>query len=227
MSKYYYQETNYISDFAQKKVVDMIFCWLTLGIGVTTLCAYIVSILPLTIQMYEYIFIASAIISFVFLFAINSAKNSSSSKLLYFAFAINEGIMLSSIFLVYQLMSIVVSLGVTTFLFLLMFFIGKTTKINLLEYGSFFFFGLIGIIIASILNIFIASTALEWVTTYVAIVLFFGLIMYDAQAIKADLAYVKEYDDYAKRLSIKHALSLYLDFINLLLQILKILGKKK
>ena len=136
--------------------------------------------------------------------------------------------MLSTMFMVFSLPSIIIAYALTTGLFILMWIIGKTTKIDMLKFGSFFFCGLIMLIVASIINIFVASSWLYWAVTYGAIILFLGLIMYDAQRLKDNMRMLDDvYDDTAKKVALDAALSIYLDFINLLINIIRIVSNSK
>ena len=105
--------------------------------------------------------------------------------------------------------------------------IGYTTKTDLTSLGKLLLMALIGIIIASVVNWFMNSTMLSTIISYVGVVLFVGLTAYDTQAIKRLLAQADDMDEEAQKISLLGALTLYLDFINLFIYLLRILGKKK
>src|SRR3954462_7831623 len=104
---------------------------------------------------------------------------------------------------------------------------GYFTGNDLTKFGSLLIMLLVGLIIASIVNLFMNSTALYWITTYLGIFIFTGLIAYDTQKIKDMGAYVQEGTEEHRKGAIIGALSLYLDFINLFLMLLRIFGSKR
>jgi len=109
-----------------------------------------------------------------------------------------------------------------------MSFIGFVTKKDLSSFGSFFTMALIGLIIASVVNIFLNSSVMYWIITYVGVLLFVGLTAYDTQKIKQMLIeYGDEVNDSTQKLALIGSLSLYLDFINLFLYILRLFGNNK
>jgi FtsH-binding integral membrane protein len=135
------------------------------------------------------------------------------------------GISLSSIFIVYQLGSVIQVFMITAIMFLSMSIYGYTTKRDLTSLGGFFLMGLFGLIAASIFNIFMQNSALDFAISIAGVVIFVGLTAYDTQQIK-DIFYRTYGDDRAKA-GIMGALALYLDFVNLLLHLLKLVGVKK
>ena len=104
---------------------------------------------------------------------------------------------------------------------------GYTTKKDLTSWGSFLFMGLIGIIIASVVNIFLQSAAMEWVITYAGVLIFVGLTAYDTQKIKEMNVLGNEGTEEDTKEAIRGALTLYLDFINLFLMLLRIMGDRR
>ena len=105
---------------------------------------------------------------------------------------------------------------------------GYTTKRDLSGLGSFLFMALIGLIIASLVNIFLQSTAIYWVTTYAGVLIFVGLTAYDTQKLKQLSNNINERDtETFQKMVILGALTLYLDFINLFLYLLRLLGKRR
>lgn len=134
------------------------------------------------------------------------------------------GIVFSLLFTMYTKESLATTFFITGALFGVMSLYGWTTKRDLTSMGSILFMGLIGIIIASVVNIFLKSTMLYWITTYVGVFIFIGLVVYDTQKLK-QLAGMADSDSRSK-LAIIGALSLYLDFINLFLMLLRIFGRR-
>jgi hypothetical protein len=107
--------------------------------------------------------------------------------------------------------------------------IGYTTRMDLSKWGSFLLMALIGFIIGSVVNMFLASSALEWILTYAGILLFIGLTVYDSQKIKIMVASAMQSTDpsLVKRVGLMGALNLYLDFINLFLLLLRVMGGRR
>lgn len=147
---------------------------------------------------------------------------------LFFLYAAVNGLTMSFIFLAYDLGTIILAFGTSAALFGLMSVIGFTTKQDLTGYGKLLFMGLIGFLIASVVNMFLASTVLDWIITYAGIALFLALTAYDTQRIKNMLAagLASGQDAVVSRVGVIGALRLYLDFINLFLLILR-LGRRR
>lgn len=139
-----------------------------------------------------------------------------------YAFAALMGLSFSTIFAVYELGSIASAFMGAAVLFAVMAFYGYFTKTNLDNLGAYLFVGLIAIIIASVINIFVGSTVFQMVISAVAIIVFLGLTAYDVQKIRELVTYEND-----GRGEIMGALTLYLDFINLFLSLLQLLGEKK
>lgn len=215
----------------ERKVVNSTFGWMIGGVGLSTIVAYVMSFATLSSGVFLGLFIASAVISLLLVFLFGKAIadwSYGACKCVFLGFSALEGVMLSTLFMAYSLPSIIIAYALTTGLFVLMWTIGKTTKFDMLRFGSFFFCGLIMLIIASVINIFVASSWLYWAVTYGAIILFLGLIMYDAQKLKDKMRYLGNvYDDRAKKVALDAALNIYLDFINLLINIIRIVGNSK
>jgi len=151
------------------------------------------------------------------------------ATLLFFAYAVLNGLTFSVLFLVYTLGSVATTFLATGALFGAMSIIGYTTKMDLSKVGSFLFMGLIGLIIAMLVNMFWANTALSWIVTFAGILLFLGLTIYDTQRIKRMTAAALQQGDenIQARMGILGALALYLDFINLFLFILRLGGQRR
>ena len=155
--------------------------------------------------------------------------SSATANVLFFLYALLNGLTLSVIFLVYDLGVIYQAFGVTALMFAAMALFGAITQKNLTSVGSFCFMGLIGVIIASVVNIFLSSSTLDMIVCYVAVFVFLGLTAWDTQKIKNMLrdARSDSQDEAVKKISVIGALSLYLDFINLFLYLLRILGRRR
>jgi FtsH-binding integral membrane protein len=137
------------------------------------------------------------------------------------------GLTLSAIFIVYAHSTIVSAFLVTAGTFGAVSVYGFVTKRDLTQYGSILFMALIGLILASVVNLFFASSALYWIITYAGVLLFVALTAYDTQKLRQIAVQTENNPTLAARLSIVGALELYLDFINLFLFILRILGNRR
>jgi len=150
----------------------------------------------------------------------------STAATLFVIYSLLNGLTLSFIFLVYTRSTIATTFFVTAGTFGAMSVFGYTTSRDLTSWGSFLFMGLIGIVIASVVNIFLASAMIQWVVTYVGVLVFVGLTAYDTQRLKR-IGLAGFADEGAeKRAAVVGALALYLDFINLFLMLLRIFGSR-
>lgn len=148
------------------------------------------------------------------------------TKAVFWLFAGTMGLSLGSIFLVYTGASIAKTFFVTAATFGALSLYGYTTKKDLSGWGTFLFMGLIGLILASIVNIFTQSAAMEFVISAVGVLLFAGLTAYDTQKIK-DMYFAGDGYEVAAKKSVSGALSLYLDFINMFLFLLRFMGNRE
>lgn len=140
-------------------------------------------------------------------------------------YSVLNGMTLSSIFIVYQLSSLVTIFATSAAMFAAMALYGTFTKQNILSFGRYFFMALIGVIIASIINLFVRSDRFDWIISIVTVVLFTGLSAYDAQKM-VRVSERAENSDVFRKASIIGALELYLDFINIFLSMLRLFGKR-
>ena len=148
------------------------------------------------------------------------------AQITFWAFAAIMGLSMSSIFMVYTDASIAKVFFITAATFGAMSLWGYTTKRDLTNMGTFLFMGLIGLIIAMVVNIFLASSALEFAISAVGVLIFVGLTAYDTQKIKESYSASHGADALAKG-AIMGALSLYLDFINLFMMLLRLFGNRE
>ncbi len=167
-----------------------------------------------------------------FVFGIGAAANRMSAagvQLLFYTFATVMGLSISSIFLVFTGESIVQVFLVTSIAFAGLSLVGYTTKKDLSGMGAFLIMGLIGLIVASIVNIFLASSAMAFAISVIGVLIFAGLTAYDTQRIKNEYiqhAHMGDQEWLAKS-AIMGALSLYLDFINMFMMLLQLLGNRE
>ena len=166
-------------------------------------------------------------IGMVFLFAARvHAMASSTAQIVFWVYAALMGLSLSSIFLIYTGESITRVFFISAGMFAGMSLFGYTTKRDLTGMGSFLFMGLIGILIASVVNIFLASSALHFAISVIGVLVFAGLTAYDTQNIKNEYWEGDDHETQSKK-SIFGALRLYLDFINLFIMLLHLFGNRE
>ena len=149
--------------------------------------------------------------------------STATATLLFYLYAILNGVVFSSIFVVYELGSIAYTFFITAGVFGAMSVYGLVTKNDMTRFGRYCVMALFGLIIATVVNIFVASSTLDWIISFVGVALFIGLTAWDTQKIK-NAAYEVEPSQMGKLATIG-ALSLYLDFINLFLYLLRFFGR--
>ena len=149
------------------------------------------------------------------------------ATLIFILYSALNGLTFSVIFLAYTADSIASTFFITAGTFAVMSAYGYFTKSDLTKFGSLLFMGLIGLIIASLVNMFFQNEMLYWITTYLGVFIFIGLIAYDTQKIKKMNVIGNEGTEEDKKEAILGALTLYLDFINLFLYMLRLFGRRK
>ena len=211
-------------------VMRKTFGWMALCLLITALAAMGVVNSGLFYQIASsgamwLLIIAELVVVFVLSARIHKMSVTTATIMLIVYSALN-GATLSVIFVVYSLGSIAKTFFITTGMFGVMALVGATTKRDLSKMGSILFMALIGLIIASLVNIFLRSSGLEWIISLIGVVLFTALTAYDVQRVKRLAAESDLYDDtQVGRLAVISALSLYLDFINLFLYLLRFFGR--
>ncbi len=164
-------------------------------------------------------------LAFVFIYSARIHKMSvAGAQLGFWAYAAMLGVMLSSIFIMYNIPSITRVFFITTIMFGSLSLWGYTTKRDLSAMGTFLFMGLIGLIVAMVVNIFLQSSVVHFAISVIGVGIFAGLTAWDTQKIKDTYYEVGEMGDVAKKASIMGALRLYLDFINMFLFLLRLFG---
>ncbi|MDF2450110.1 MAG: Bax inhibitor/YccA family protein [Bacteroidota bacterium] len=224
----------------ERSLFASVFTWMFVALGITTACslvfAYNADLGNLLFKFDEFgNRVGTSVIGWIVMLAplglvlvMNFAFNKLSFISLmgiFFGFATLMGISLSSIFLMYRLDSIGVVFASTCALFGVMAVAGYTTKADLTKMGSLLMIGLIGIVIASLINMFMKSDTMGYVISIISVIVFTGLTAYDVQKIKA-LAEANDGSSDFKKLGVMGALTLYLDFINLFLSLLRLFGKR-
>ena len=207
-----------------------VYQWMTAGLAVTTVVAYAVASSP-AIQAAIFgntiVLILMLVAQFGLVIALSAAVHKMSGGMatgLFLLYSAVTGATLSSIFVVYPIASIANAFLVTTGTFLAMSVYGTVTKRDLTAMGSFLFMGLIGIIIASLVNIFLKSSMMDFIISCLGVLIFTGLTAYDTQKLSQMYSYYAGDSELAEKASIYGALTLYLDFINIFLYVVRLLG---
>ena len=217
-------------DEGLRKYMLGVYNYMTLAMAITGGVAFAASQSPELIQA---IFgtplkwvVMLAPLGFVFFLSARIHKMSASAaQITFWLFAAVMGLSLSTIFLAFTGMSIAKVFFITAGAFAGLSLVGYTTKKNLSGMGSFLFMGLIGLIIAMVVNIFLASPAMQFVISAVGVLIFAGLTAYDTQQIK-NMYHEADVGEVATKKSIMGALRLYLDFLNLFLMLLHLFGNR-
>lgn len=212
-----------------------VYLWMAAGLGLTAVVAYQTANSETLINLIfssNWTLFGLFGVQILFVLALVGAIDKLSPSvagLMFAVYAALNGLTLSVVFLVYSLGTISLTFVVTAVTFLAMSLIGYTTKQDLSSMGGFLMMGLVGLIVASVANIFFASTTLHWIITYAGVLIFIALTAYDTQKIKrmAWNAASRGEVNAAGRLSVLGALMLYLDFVNLFLYLLRLFGGGK
>lgn len=216
---------------AQLSVFKKVYIWMSLALCITGLTALIIANnndIMYSLMQDEAVFwiIMIAEIALVMVIASRIGKMSlTTATILFILYSILNGVSMSLIFIIYTETSIAATFFVTAGTFAAISLYGYITKKDLSSWGSILIMGLIGIVIASVVNMFMASETLYWIISYAGVLVFVGLTAYDTQQIKKALLDPNlEVDENLNKLALFGALKLYLDFINLFLHLLRMIG---
>ena len=210
-----------------------VYLWMSLALVITGFTAYYVATTPALIGVIitnQILFWGLVIGELALVFGLSAAINKLSlttATLMFVIYAVINGLTLSFIFLVYTASSITSVFFITAGTFAVMAFFGYFTKTDLSSLGKILMMALIGIIIATIVNIFTKSEGLAMILNYLGVLVFVGLAAYDSQKIKQMLMMAPDTGEVAQKVALLGALSLYLDFINLFLYLLRIFGSRR
>ena len=210
-----------------------VYVWMTLALAITGFTAYGVATSPGILQAIytnRILFWGLIIAEFALVFGVTAAINKLSlttATLMFILYSVINGALLSSIFLIYTASSVAVVFFITAGTFGAMALIGYTTKTDLSSMGKILFMALIGMIIATVVNLFVKSDGLTTILSYVGVLIFVGLTAYDTQKIKNMLLEAPDASEAAQKMALLVALTLYLDFINLFIYLLRIFGKRE
>lgn len=209
------------------KLFSKVFMWMFVGLAITFGIGYYVSVNPNMLfnifGSYYWLLIIAEFVVVIWLSARIRKMPPTTAKLLFCAYSFLTGLTFSSIFVIYEITSIIYVFGITAVLFLIFALIGYFTKIDLTKIGIYLFMALLGVIICSIINMFVGSETFNLGITIVCLIVFIIYIAYDIQVIKRNLYLIPEEDN----LAIYGALQLYLDFINIFLRLIQLFGRAR
>ncbi len=234
---------NYVQDQTgtlpvAKTFLSGVFMWMFLALGITAATAWMFATTPSLISLLinpetgsmsiTGWIVMLAPLGLVLWMSVGFQRMSASTMVLVFVvYSILMGASLSFIFLAYTDASIAKTFVIASAMFGLMAVVGYTTKTDLTKFGSIMFMGLIGIIIASVVNMFMRSPMMDYIISFIGVLVFTGLTAYDVQKLKRIGSQVTADSESARKMTIMGALTLYLDFINLFLFLLRLFGNRK
>ncbi len=209
-----------------------VYTWMALALAITGITAYGVATSPNLLAMIfgsKMVFFG-LIIAELALVIILSARLSklslTTATMLFILYSVINGATMASIFVVYTMSSIAKTFFICAATFGVMAVYGYTTKRDLSSMGKLLFMALIGLIIATVVNLFVKSTGFDLIVSYIGVLIFVGLTAWDTQKIKIMLADAEYMDEGAQKIALIGALSLYLDFVNMFLYLLRIFGSR-
>ena len=214
-------------ELTESKLISKTFMWMFIGLAITFGVGYCVScnenMLFNLFSGYKWLILVIAEFGLVIALSAFITKLSPVvAKTLFCVYALVTGLTFSAIFVAYELGSIIYVFGITGIVFLIFALLGYYTNMDLSKLGTYLLMALIAIIIASVINIFIGSSSLEFGITIIGVLIFVGYVAYDINMLKKSTLYEQD-----ENLPIYWALQLYLDFINLFIKLLRLLGKER
>lgn len=225
--------TVYVDSTLQTTTMRHVFTWMFGALGITALTAMLVakSSLIYTMIMNPGLLWGLIIAELALVFILSARIGNMSfftASLLFTIYSILNGVTLSSIFIVYTMTSIAATFFITAGMFGAMALWGYFTKKDLSKWGSIFFMLLIGLILATVVNLFLRSNAMGFIISILGVIIFTGLTAFDVNKIKQMLAQMQGFEegDVARKVALMGALTLYLDFINLFLYLLRFFGRR-
>ena len=227
------QGGDFAMSIAFSALMRKVFIWMALALVITGVTAYGVATTPsllIAIVTNKALFWGLIIAELALVFAVSGAINRLSlatATLLFVLYSVVNGATLSVIFLAYSMPAIIQTFFITAGTFGVMALVGYTTKTDLTSLGKLLFMALIGLVIATVVNMFVGSTGFDYILSYVGVLIFVGLTAYDTQKIKQMCMQAPDAGEHMQKLALLGALSLYLDFINLFLYLLRIFGNNK
>ena len=227
------REQQFEASLAFPALMRKVYVWMTLALVITGFTAYGVATSPGVLQLIfgnQILFWGMIIAELALVIGVSAAINRLSlttATLMFILYSVINGALFSSIFLIYTASSIATVFFITAGTFGVMALIGYTTKTDLTSIGKYLFMALIGLIIATLVNMFIKSEGFTYILSYIGVLIFVGLTAYDSQKIKQMLLQAPDAGEGAQKLALLGALTLYLDFINLFIYLLRIFGRRE
>jgi len=214
-------------------LMTKVYVWMTLALAITGLTAFCVaenealvfSLLSNRLAFWVLIIAEFGIVAY--LSSRIMQMSFATAGILFGVYSVLNGVVLSSLLLVYTLESLTSTFLITAGTFGAMAFYGYTTKKDLTSFGKILFMALIGLVIATVVNMFLKSPGFDYILSYIGVAIFIGLTAWDSQKIKQMLQTQYDMSEGAQKLALLGALTLYLDFINLFLYLLRIFGNNK
>ncbi|MBO5025619.1 MAG: Bax inhibitor-1/YccA family protein [Bacteroidaceae bacterium] len=210
-----------------------VYVWMTMALAVTGLTAFYVASTPELLYAifssklaFWGLFIAELAVVMILTSCIKKLSFPVAA-LMMAAYSILNGVTMSAIFIVYTLSSIASTFFITAGTFAAMAVVGYTTNRDMTKIGGILFMGLIGLVIAVVVNMFLGSSLMDYIISVFGVLIFTGLTAYDSNKIKAMLMQCDRVDDNTQKIALLGSLSLYLDFVNLFLYLLRFLGNRK
>lgn len=229
----YVDERDLQASLAFPALMRKVYLWMTLALVITAITAYGVATSPAAIQFIlgnRIVFFGLIIAEFALVFAVGGMINKLSittATLLFTLYSVVNGATLSIVLLAYTHESVTQVFFITAGTFAAMSAVGYLTKRDLSSVGRILFMALIGLIIATVVNIFWKNSGFMAILNYLGVLIFVGLTAYDTQKIKNMLLTAEDGGEVGQKMALLGALTLYLDFINLFLYLLRILGKAR
>ncbi len=236
-----YEELNYQSyardrqleaSLAFPVLMRKTYLWMTMALVITGLTAYVVATnqtITTFLALHHQLIWVLLIAELGLVIGLNAAINKISlpvATLMFITYAVLNGVTFSSLFYVYTMGSLATTFLITAGTFGAMSAVGFFTKVDLSSIGKILLMALIGLIIATVVNLFVQSSALEMILSYVGVLVFVGLTAYDTQKIKQMFMMAPDAGAATQKYALIGALMLYLDFVNLFLYLLRIFGKR-
>lgn len=231
----YYQNSMDMSEvrIKEQNFITRVYGWMSFALAVTGLVSLYIASNPALIAKIatgKYLLLGLIVAELLLVIAITGMINKLSffaASTMFVVYSVLNGVTFSTIFLIYTMSSIASAFFATAGTFAVMSCYGWYTKKDLTTIGNICFMALVGLIIASVVNIFLQSSGFYWIITYAGILIFVGLVAYDTQKIKAMAGNFAVNSEEGKKGALLGALALYLDFINLFLMLLRIFGDRK
>lgn len=227
------QETRQWAATAFPALMRKVYVWMAMALVITGFTAYGVANSPAILQMIvssKVLFFGIIIGELALVWGVSAAigrLSLTTATLLFVLYSVLNGVTMSFIFLAYTAESITSVFLITAGTFAAMALFGYFTKADLSSMGRILFMALIGLIVATIVNIFMKSSGLAMILNYVGVLIFVGLTAWDTQKIKQMLLEAPDAGETAQKVALMGALTLYLDFINLFIHLLRILGNSR